>query len=95
MLGGGAKGTFAPPLEILGGRLPHLPPLFLLPCEDPLWDGVGFGGSSTCCSFNSPPWFMRDLLPPGTTDDIELRMCRDSARSDEDIGLKSIELYMQ
>ena len=29
---GVAKGTFDPPLKILGGRLPPLPPLFLLPC---------------------------------------------------------------
>ena len=61
--------------------------------EDPLWDGVGCGGSSTCCSFNDPPWFMRDLSPPGTTDDIELRVCRDELY--EDVGLKSVELYVQ
>ena len=63
--------------------------------EDPLWDGAGCGGSSSCCSFNNPPWFMKDLSPPGTTDDIELRVCRDSPRSDEDVGLKSVELYVQ
>ena len=63
--------------------------------EDPLWDGSGCGGSSTCCSFNNPPWFMRDLSPPGTTDDIELRVCRDEIRSNEDVGLKSVELYVQ
>ena len=63
--------------------------------EDPLWDGDGCGGSSTCCSFNNPPWFMRDLSPPGTTDDIELRVCRDEPRSNEDVGLKSVELYVQ
>ena len=38
---------------------------------------------------------MRDLSPPGTTDDIELRVYRNSARSDEDVGLKSVELYVQ
>ena len=63
--------------------------------EDPLWDGTGCGNSSTCCSFNNPPWFMRDLSPPGTTDDIELRVCRDGLRSNEDVGLKSVELYVQ
>ena len=68
------------------GRLYH---------EDPLWDGVGCGGSSTCCSFNNPPWFMRDLSPPVTIDDIELRVCRDEIRSNEDVGLKSVELYVQ
>ncbi len=25
--------------------------------KDPLWDGQGCGPNSTCCSFNSPPWF--------------------------------------
>ena len=63
--------------------------------EDPLWDGTGCGGSSTCCSFNNPPWFMRDLSLPDTTDDIELRVCRDEIRSNEDVGLKSVELYVQ
>ena len=63
--------------------------------EDPLWDGAGCGGSSTCCSFNNPPWFMRDLSSSGTTDDLELRVCRDEARSNEDVGLRSVELYVQ
>ena len=63
--------------------------------EDPLWDGAGCGNSSTCCSFNNPPWFMRDLSPHDTTDDIELRVCRDEERGDEDVGLKSVELYVQ
>ena len=30
-----------------------------------LWDGSWCGGSITCCSFNNPPWFMRDISPPG------------------------------
>ena len=68
------------------GRLYH---------EDPLWDGAGCGGSNTCCSFNNPPWFIRDLSLPGTTDDIELRVCRDEIRYNEDVGLKSVELYVQ
>ena len=63
--------------------------------EDPLWDGDGCKKPNKCCSFNNPPWFMRDLSPPGTTDDIELRVCRDEARPNEDVGLKSIELYVQ
>ena len=43
---------------------------------DPVWDGEGCGRISTCCDFNSPPWFCKDLPQP-TTDDIELRLCRD------------------
>ena len=62
--------------------------------NDPLWDGVGCGGSSTCCSFNNPPWFMKQLSS-STSDDLELRVCRDEPRSNEDVGLKSVELYVQ
>ncbi len=25
--------------------------------DDPLWDGQGCGGTSTCCEFNKPLWF--------------------------------------
>ena len=28
---------------------------------DPLWDGQGCGLNSTCCTFNSPPWFSVQL----------------------------------
>ena len=61
---------------------------------DPLWDGEGCGGSSTCCGFNNPPWFCKDL-PQSTTDDIELRLCGDGDISDEDIGLEIVEIYVQ
>ncbi len=67
------------------GRLYH---------EDPLWDGEGCGGSSTCCSFNNPPWF-RKTLSSVTSDDLELRVCRDEVRANEDVGLESVELYVQ
>ena len=43
--------------------------------SDPLWDGRGCGPTSTCCSFNTPPWFVKDLPSP-TTDDVEMRVCR-------------------
>ena len=62
--------------------------------DDPLWDGAGCGGSSTCCSFNNPPWFMKQLSS-STSDDLELRVCRDQERSDEDVSIKSVELYVQ
>ena len=62
--------------------------------DDPLWDGARCGGSSTCCSFNNPPWFMKQLSS-STSDDLELRVCRDEPRSNEDVGLKSVELYVQ
>ena len=62
--------------------------------DDPLWDGAGCGGSSTCCSFNSPPWFMKQLSS-STSDDLELRVCRDDLRSNEDVGIKSVEIYVR
>ena len=47
--------------------------------DDPLWDGQGCGPTSTCCSFNRPPWFCKQL-PQATTDDLELRVCGDRYR---------------
>ena len=44
--------------------------------DDPLWDGEGCGQFNTCCSKNSPPWFMKQLSSP-TSDDIEMRLCAD------------------
>ena len=67
--------------------------------DDPLWDGAGCGPANTCCSFNNPPWFLKQL-PSNTTDDIEMRMCRDQWLApdsvniiDEDTPLEVIELY--
>ena len=58
--------------------------------NDPLWDGQGCGRLNTCCSFNSPPWFMKEL-PSSTSDDIEMRLCSDQSRSNEDITFESVE----
>ena len=63
--------------------------------EDPLWDGAGCGGTSTCCQFNNPPWFCKQLPQP-TTDDIELRLCSSGApNNDEDTAIEQLELYVQ
>ena len=62
--------------------------------DDPLWDGAGCGPKSTCCSFNSPPWFYKQL-PQTTTDDIEMRVCHDQRASNEDIDIEIVELYVQ
>ena len=59
-----------------------------------LWDGVGCGRKSSCCSFNSPPWFYKDLSED-TTDDIEMRVCRDEDSSNEDIAIEMVEIYVQ
>ena len=33
---------------------------------DPLWDGQGCGPTSSCCTFNSPPWFNVTLTTAAT-----------------------------
>lgn len=62
--------------------------------DDPLWDGHGCGPLNTCCSFNSPPWFMKQLSA-STADNIEIRLCADGPRFDEDIVFEALELYVQ
>ena len=62
--------------------------------DDPLWDGAGCGEYNTCCDWNSPPWFRKEISPP-TRDDIEIRLCADQARNDEDINFEILELYVQ
>ena len=39
--------------------------------DDPLWDGQKCSVSSTCCSFNNPPHFTKQLPSP-TIDDIDI-----------------------
>ncbi len=62
--------------------------------DDPLWDGQGCGGTSTCCEFNNPPWFCKQLPQP-TTDNIELRRCADENTENEDIALQLVEIYIR
>ena len=72
-------------------------PLFPNPNQayttNPIWDGSGCADTSTCCKFNSPPWFCKKLPQP-TTDNIELRVCRDQLTGDEDIQISLIEIYI-
>ena len=61
--------------------------------NDPLWDGAGCV-SGSCCTFNSPPWFCKNLSTP-TTDDIQLRLCLGDVLSNEDVLFEIVELYVQ
>ena len=61
--------------------------------EDPLWDGQGCISSSTCCSFNNPPYFTKQLPSP-TSDHIEARLCHYSPGS-EDTPVEFMELYVK
>ena len=60
----------------------------------PLWDGAGCGQFNTCCTFNSPPWFLKEMSP-STNDGIEMRLCADQTRNNEDITFETLELYVQ
>ena len=61
------------------------------PDGDPLWDGQGCGPTSSCCTFNSPPWF-NVQLPSPTTDNIEVRLC---SRGSVQSPIHLIELYVK
>ena len=61
--------------------------------DNPLWDGKGCGPDSSCCEFNSPPWFCT-TLPQPTTDTIEMRLCRDEDNGNEDIIVFLVDLYI-
>ena len=62
--------------------------------DDPLWDGAGCGPANFCCSLNNPPWFFKQLQS-STSEDIEMRVCCDQNRQDEDVQIEQIELYVQ
>ena len=63
--------------------------------NDPLWDGQGCNGlERTCCSPPNLPWFCKELPEP-TTDDLELRLCGDYVRTNEDTPIELVELYIQ
>ena len=67
-----------------------------LDISDPLWDGKGCGPTNSCCNFPNdqikPPWFYKHLSQ-GTTDDIEMRLCRPG--SDGSTPIELVELYVQ
>ena len=62
--------------------------------KDPLWDGSGCEIENTCCKFNNPPWFFKDLGET-TTNTIDMSVCRNQDRSDEDVEVEQVELYVQ
>ena len=62
--------------------------------NDPVWDGNGCSGEENCCSEPSLPWFYRQI-PLTTSQDIETRICRDQASTDEDVLVRELQLYVQ
>ena len=76
------------------GKTSGFRPGVLYPDGDPLWDGQGCGPTSSCCTFNSPPWF-NVRLPSPTADNIEVRICSYSGTSHDDTPIRLIELYVK
>ena len=62
--------------------------------EDPLWNGDGCHSSSTCCTFNNPPYFTKYLDNP-TTDDIELRLCCYNPLNGENVAVELVQIYVK
>ena len=66
--------------------------------NNPLWDGDGCTSTSTCCEFNNPPWFCKQLPQP-TTDDVEIRIIGSvydpHFLEGEDTPVQLIEIYVQ
>ena len=57
----------------------------------PLWNE---GTCKNCNSSDNPPWFYRQLQNH-TTDDIEMRVCRDEDAMNEDVLIQAFEIYIQ
>ena len=62
--------------------------------KDLLWDGKDCSIDNSCCSEPNLPWFYRQI-PLTTNDDIETRICRDEASSNEDVLVRELQLYVQ
>ena len=57
----------------------------------PLWNER----CTNCASSNNPPWFFYRQLQDHTTDDIEMRVCRDEGVGNEDVAIEAFEFYIQ
>ena len=67
---------------------------YILYSDDPLWDGQNCGHEGTCCDSPNLPWFCKKL-PQSTNNTLELRICGDSSRSNEDTPIDIVQLYIQ
>ena len=48
-----------------------------------------------CMMRSTSPWFYKQLPDQPTNDDIEMRVCRDEPRQNEDIAIEAIEFYIR
>ncbi len=61
--------------------------------NNPLWDGIGCASGSSCCQFNTPPWFCKSL-PEATTESLEMRLCHGQFPNDEDVIISLVEIFV-
>ena len=59
-----------------------------------LWSGTDCPPDSTCCTFNTPPWFWR-VLNTSVADDIQVRQCANNVVTDENVNAIIIEVYIK
>ena len=63
---------------------------------DPLWDGNNCPSVETpCCNGTGLPWFFRDYGNATITDYIELRVCGNDVRNNEDTPVQLYEIYVK
>ena len=62
--------------------------------DSPLWDGAGCGPTNECCTFRNPPWFYKSLAQD-TSDDIEMRVCRNQDARDEDVLIQKVDIFVR
>ena len=62
--------------------------------NDPLWDGQGCGSTSSCCTFNTPPYFYM-TFNESTSDALEIRNCYADPSNYEDKLITLIDIYVK
>ena len=61
--------------------------------SDPLWDGQGCPIDNGCCTQMGMPKFYRKTLEP-SSENIEVRICKNEAHSDEDVAIEELNIYV-
>ena len=64
--------------------------------NDPLWDGQQCPSlEAPCCTNPNLPWFFRDFGNATSTQDLEMRVCGDEGRNNEDNPVGEYEIYIK
>ncbi len=58
-----------------------------------IWDGGDCTSTTDDCNYNPSQWFSVSI--PSTSDDIEVRLCTDSALSDEAVHIGFLQFFVQ